>query len=76
MTPDKLTGRNFWETYWETDSGKKKNNRPNMSLLELLKTFDTWLPAVKELKILEIGGAKGELWIYQRVNFGIRRGHW
>ena len=70
MSSEKLTGRNFWETYWETDTGKKKNKRPSLSFLELLKVFDEHLPGTKGLKVLEIGGAKGEYLLYLVKRFG------
>jgi len=70
MNSEKLTGRNFWETYWETGNSKKKNNRPSLCVLEILKAFDLYLPAEKDLKILEIGGAKGEYLLYLVKRFG------
>ena len=70
MITEKLTGKNFWETYWETDTGKKKKNRPSLSMLELLKSFDEHLPHKPGLTALEIGGAKGEYLLYMVKRFG------
>jgi len=70
MNSEKLTGRNFWETYWETGSGRKRNKRPSLSILEILKAFDRYLPAEKGLTVLEIGGAKGEFLLYLVKRFG------
>ncbi|MCX6287511.1 MAG: class I SAM-dependent methyltransferase [Bacteroidetes bacterium] len=70
MNSEKLTGRNFWETYWETDTGKKKNKRPSLTVMEILKAFDRHLPDEKRLTALEIGGAKGEYLLYLVKRFG------
>jgi SAM-dependent methyltransferase len=70
MCSEKLTGVNFWETYWEKDTGKRKNKKPNLSFLELLNVFDSQLPQSKGLRVLEIGGAKGEYLLYLVRRFG------
>ncbi|MCX6240378.1 MAG: class I SAM-dependent methyltransferase [Bacteroidetes bacterium] len=70
MNSEKLTGRNFWETYWETDTDNKKKKRPSLCVQEILKAFDSQLPAEKGLKALEIGGAKGEYLLYLVRRFG------
>ncbi|MCX6281414.1 MAG: class I SAM-dependent methyltransferase [Bacteroidetes bacterium] len=70
MNSEKLTGRNFWETYWETDTDKKKNKRPSLSVIEILNAFDRNLPPEHGLTVLEIGGAKGEYLLYLVKRFG------
>jgi len=70
MTSEKLTGKKFWETYWETDTDKKKHNRPSLCVLELLRVFDEQLPGSKGMTALEIGGAKGEYLLYLVRRFG------
>jgi len=70
MNSEKLTGQNFWESYWETGTGRKKGSRPSLCVLEILRTFDRQLPDEKGLSILEIGGAKGEYLLYLVKRFG------
>jgi SAM-dependent methyltransferase len=72
MNSEKLTGRHFWENYWETKPGKKKEQKPSLSILEIHKAFDRYLPAVKGLMALEIGGAKGEYLLYLVRKFGYK----
>lgn len=70
MNSDKLTGQNFWESYWESGTNRKKNRRPSLCVQEILGTFDRYLPASKGLTALEIGGAKGEYLLYLVKRFG------
>ncbi|MEI6884747.1 MAG: class I SAM-dependent methyltransferase [Bacteroidota bacterium] len=70
MNSEKLTGQNFWESYWKSGNEKKNISRPNLSVLELLATFDRHLPAVKGLTALEIGGGRGEYLLYMARRFG------
>jgi SAM-dependent methyltransferase len=72
MTSEKLTSKNFWETYWEQKPGKKNAKRPTLSILELHKTFDRYLPRVKDLMALEIGGAEGEYLLYMTRTYGYK----
>jgi SAM-dependent methyltransferase len=72
MNSEKLTGKNFWETYWKAKSDKKKNQKPSLSVIEIRKAFDRYLPDVKDLMVLEIGGAKGEYLLYLVRRFGYK----
>lgn len=72
MNSEKLTGQNFWESYWESGTEKKKGGRPSLCVQEILRAFDRNLPHSKELTALEIGGAKGEYLLYLSRRFGYK----
>jgi len=72
MNSEKLTSKNFWETYWEQKPGKKNVKRPSLSIIELHNTFDRFLPREKDLTALEIGGAEGEYLLYMARMYGYK----
>ena len=72
MKESKLTGQTFWEDYWEGKPGHGGAKKTSLSTRELLKTFDKFLPAIKGLSILEVGGAYGEYLLYLTQRFGYR----
>ena len=69
MKENKLTGQTFWEDYWEGKPGQKSKKKTSLAVRELLKTFDSFLPATKGLTILEVGGAYGEYLLYLTRRF-------
>jgi len=69
MENSKLTGQNFWETYWAKKPSRKVSGKTNLLILEILKKFDQYLPAIEGLSVLEVGGASGEYLMYLTRRF-------
>lgn len=72
MENNKLTEKEYWDQYWQKYSLPLEVSKSidNPFLIEILNTFDRYLPHDKTLSILEIGGSPGQYLAYMHKTFG------
>jgi len=72
MENQKLTEKEYWDQYWQkyTLPLEVSKSIKNQFLIEILNTFDRYLPYDNKLSILEIGGSPGQYLAYMHKTFG------
>jgi SAM-dependent methyltransferase len=74
MENKNLTEKEYWDQYWQKYSLPLEVSKSidNPFLIEILNTFDRYLPYDKSQSILEIGGSPGQYLAYMHKTYGYK----